>query len=111
MAHGIEHRQVVRAELQRPVDLAVRVERGIPAVGRDLIVQIRLWVRPVPLGDHDIALQALRPRRRRRDGARGDPIGPVGEHRERALPAELTHDAEHLATRLSRLQAPLPGSR
>ena len=71
-------------------------------------MEIRLRVRPVPLGDDDVALQALRPRRRRRDGARGDPIGPIGEHRERALSAELAQGAEHLAARLSRLHSPLP---
>ena len=36
---------------------------GIALVARNLVVKIRLLVRPVPLRDHDVAFDALRPRR------------------------------------------------
>ena len=58
--------QVVGAELERPVDQTVGVHRRVAAVGRHLVVQVRLRIGPVPLRDDDVALDALRPRRRRR---------------------------------------------
>ena len=64
--HRIEHRQVVGAQLERAVDRAVGVDRRVAPVGRDHVVQVRLRVGPVPLRDDDVALDALRPRRRRR---------------------------------------------
>jgi len=56
----IQDGEVVRAELGRPVDEAVAVDRGIAPVGGDLIVEIRLGVGPVPLCNDDVPLQALR---------------------------------------------------
>ena len=111
VAHRIEHRQVVGAQLEGAVDQAVGVERRIAPIGRDRVVQVGLRVGPVPLGDDDVALEALRPRRRGRHFARGDAIGPVREQRERAIAAELSEAADHLRARLPGLQAPLPRRR
>ena len=66
VAVGIEHRQVVGAQFERAVDRPVRVERGIAAIGRDDIVEVGLRIGPVPHRDDDVALEALRARRRRR---------------------------------------------
>src|SRR2546426_5604771 len=71
----------------------------------------RLRIGPVPFGDDHVALDALWPGRGRRDGTGGDPIGPVGEHRQRTLGAELTQGPDHLASGLSRLQPPQPRRR
>src|SRR6266487_2507242 len=108
VTRGIEDGQVVRAQLQRAVDLPVRVDRGIAPVGRDFVVEIGLRVGPVPLADHDVALDAAWPGWRRRHFPGGDPVGPVGEHRERAVSAELVHGGEHRAAGLSRLEAAVP---
>ena len=108
VADRIENGQVVGAELQRSVDEAVGVERGIPSVGRDLVVEIRLGVSPVPLRDDDVALESLRSRRRRRQLAFGDAIGPVGEHRQCAIFTHRVQTTGHLRAGLSRLNAPLP---
>ena len=108
VAHRIQHRQVVGAQLERAVDRAVGVERGVAAIGRDLVVQVRLRIGPVPFGDDHVALDALGARRRGRDGTGGDPIGPVGEHRQRALGAELAQGADHRASGLTRLEPPQP---
>ena len=74
-------------------------------------MEIRLRIGPVPLRDDDVALDALRPRRRRRQLAAGDAVGPVGEHRQRAVLAHRVEAAGHLRAGLSRLNAPLPGLR
>ena len=106
--HRIQHRQVIGAEFERAVDQAVRVPRRIAPVGRDLVVQIGLRIGPVPLGDHDVPFDALRTRRRRRHFAGLDPIGPVREHRERALRPELVDAAHHVRPGLARHDPPLP---
>ena len=77
-------------------------------VGRYLVVQVCLWVGPVPFGDHDIALDSLRPSRHWRYLAGGDPIGPVGEHRQRALAADLVEGKAHPGSGLPRLNPPIP---
>ena len=56
-------------------------------------MKVGLWIGPVPFCDDDVPLDALRPRRRGRHFARRDPIGPVREHRQRALATELTVEA------------------
>ena len=56
------------------------IDADIPLVRRDLIVDHPVLVVPIPLGDHDVALSALRARRRGRQLAGGNAIGPVGEH-------------------------------
>ena len=84
VAVRIEHRHVVGAQLERAVERPVGVHRRIAAIGRDHVVQVRLRIGPVPHRDDDVALDALRPRRRRRKLAGLDAVGPVGEHRESA---------------------------
>ncbi len=108
MVHRIEDGEVIRAELQRPVDQAVGVHAGIAAVAGYLVVEIRFRVGPIPLGDHEVPLHALRPRRCRRRFTGGDPVGPVREHRQGALAAELLKGAAHLAAGLSGLDPPVP---
>ena len=63
---GIEHRRVVGAQFERAVDRSVRVDPRVAPVGRDHVVQVGLRIGPVPLRDDDVALDALRPLRRRR---------------------------------------------
>ena len=109
--HGIQNGEVVVAELERAVDGTVRVDRRIAPIGRDDVVQVGLRIGPVPLSNDDVALDALRPWRRRRDLARRDAIGPVREQRERTLRAELVHPVEHLRSGLSGLYSPLPRRR
>ena len=109
VAHRVEHREIVAAQLERAVEQSVRVERRVAPVRRDDVVEIRLGIRPVPLGDDDVALESLRTLRRgRRDLARRDAVGPVGEQRERARLSEIVDRREHLRSRLSRLHASLP---
>ena len=62
---GIEPRNEVRARFRRSVDQAVRVERRIAAVGRDLVMQIAGRRVPVPLRHDEVALHAGRTRRLR----------------------------------------------
>ncbi len=100
----IEHWQVIGAELERAVDQAVRVEPGIAAIGRDLVVQIHLRVGPVPLRDDDLSLDPLRSWRRRRQLACRYAIGPVGKARH----AQVVQPVEHPLSGLPRLHATLP---
>ena len=59
-------------------------------------------VGPVPLRDDDVALHALRPRRRlARILAGGDAIGPVGKRRDHTLPAEPV-EVQHTCCRRRR---------
>ena len=107
MRRRVEHGHVVGARLEHRVHRPVRVDRGIAAIGRDEVVQVRLRVRPVPHGDDDVPLDALRARRRGRNRARRDPVGPVREHLQRARPHHVRR-AEHAAAGLTRRQPPLP---
>ena len=75
VVHRIEHRQIVAAFLGRSIDQAVRVDGRIALVGRDLVMQIGFRIGPVPLRDDDIALDALRPRRRCRPAVRRSRCG------------------------------------
>src|SRR5207247_6985281 len=63
---------------------------------------------PVPLRNDDVALGALRTRGRRRQFTGSDSVGPIGEHRERALLAHRVEAAGHLRAGLTGLNAPLP---
>ena len=108
VVHGIEHGQVVGAQLQRAVEQTVRVDARVAPVGRDDVVQVGLRIGPVPLGDDDVALDALRPTRRLRHLPGRDAVGPVGELLEHALVAELADGAHHLCAGLARLHAALP---
>ena len=66
-------------------------------------------IRPVPQRDDDVALAALRTRRR--DGrhlAAGNTVRPVRVHRKHALAAHLRHAVAHRGARLARLDALVP---
>ena len=103
----VEHGQVIGARLEHTVERTVGVDGGIAAVGRDQVVQVGLRVGPVPHGDDDVPLDALRPGRRGRNLARRDPVGPVGEHPQRAR-AHLLHRTRHGPSGLARLQPLFP---
>ncbi len=103
VANGIEHWNVIGAELERAVDQSVRVDARIPAIGRYRVVQVRFRIGPVPLRDDDIAFETTRARRRRWHLAGGDSIGPIGEHLEHAAAAEVVESCAHPAARLTRL--------
>ena len=112
VVHGIEHGQVVAALLGRSVDQTVGVDVRIALVGGDFVVQIGFWIGPIPLGDHDISLDALWPRRRLgRQFALRDPGGPVAKLLGGSLRTELSQAADHSRAGLSGLHAAHPGLR
>ncbi len=82
------------------VDEAVGVDRRLPLVGGDLVVDVGGLPRPLPHGQHQVALDALRPRRGVGHLAGGDTVAPVGEHRQAAVAAEAVEDAAHLRAAL-----------
>ena len=66
------------------------------SVGRE-VVQVGRGPAPVPQCQHDIALDALRPRRlRKRQFAFGDPVGPVAEILECQLRVEAADRIDHV---------------
>src|SRR5262245_35308830 len=74
----IEDRNDIDAKLCRAVHRAVGVNGWIATVGGDKVVQVMFVVEPVPSGDDDVALHALRSRwLGMGQFALGDPIGPV----------------------------------
>ena len=80
----IEHRQMIGRVFRRAVERTVGVDRRIALVGRNQVVKIMLLIAPIPGRDHDIALDAGRPRRLgERQFAVGDAVGPVAEIFER----------------------------
>ena len=83
----IERPQVALADIDAP-DLAVRIQRRVPFVGRDVVVNVAVVLPPGPLGDHHVALDAGRPRRRGRHLTGGDAGVPVGEALAQDLLAE-----------------------
>ena len=104
----IEHRDVVGAQLERAVQQTVRIDRRLAAIRRHHVVQVRLRIRPIPHRDHDVALDALRPWRRRRHFAAVDAIGPIGEEQQRALLAHIVDAVQHLRAGLARGEPALP---
>ena len=102
-----DHQRVLRD--RDAVDQPVRVDRGLPLVGSDLVVDVRRLVGPLPHGEHQVALGALRPGRRGRHLAGGDALAPVGVHRETAVAAEAVHDRAHLRAALPEPEAVVPG--
>ena len=109
VAHRVHDRHVLCARLQRSVNGSVCIDCRIALVRHDLIMAIGLRIGPVPQRHDDVPLLALRPgRRHRRQLASGNPIGPVGEHRQRALPADLGKLGVHPGASLSRLNPPIP---
>ena len=106
----IDHRQVVVCCFERAVNRAVRIDGGIALVRRNLVVQIRLRVRPVPHRHDDVAFLAGGSRRSNaRNLAPGNPVGPVGKHGQRALAPHLSDSGAHGPAGLSRLDATIPG--
>src|SRR6516225_11957296 len=71
-------------------------------------MEVRLRIGPVPLRDDEVALEALRPGRRGRNFAAGDPVRPIGEHCDRAILAQCVEAAGHLLAGLPGLNATLP---
>ena len=112
VVHRIEDRQVVGGELGRPIDQSVAVDGRIAFVGERQVVQVMLGVRPVPHRHHDIALDAGRPRRRRARQLAGlDAIGPIRQRRQMAAARrqQRRHVGDHGQAGRPRLQAPRPG--
>ena len=96
VVHRIQNGQVIRADFGRAVQRAVRVQSWIPLVGRDLIVQIHMWISPVPHRDNNVTLETLWSGWFRRNCAAGDAIGPVRVHLQ-STGAECVHSAGHVA--------------
>src|SRR3954470_15353991 len=72
-------------------------------------MQIRFFVRPVPLGDDDVSLDALWPLGRLRgDFTVCNPRGPICELGGCSLRSELGEPADHCVACLSRLYAAQP---
>ena len=106
---GVEHRQVVGAFFQGTVDFAIGVDGGVAPVGGDQVMEIGGGIGPVPLGDDHVALQSLGPRRRRRQFAGGDAVGPVGEHADGAFHSQAGQGADHGFSGLTGQDAARPG--
>ena len=109
VSHRVQDGHVIRAGLERSVDRAVGVDRGIALVGGSLVVEIRRRIGPVPLRDHDVTLFTLWSGRNRRHFAGGDPIGPIREHLQRPRGAQSVEPTHHAAAGLPGLNAPSPG--
>ena len=108
MRHRVEDRQLVVRDVHA-VDRTIRVDAGVSLVGRDLIVHVVDLGAPFPQRDDDVALDTLRAWRRRRHGARGNPVTPAGEHLQAPLAAEPAHDVGHLRPALPHLHPMVPG--
>ena len=94
------------APYNKPLALTVA---GIPPIGSRQIVQVRLAVRPVAHRGDDIALNAARTLRLRcRYFTGGDAIGPIRQIVNRNPGKGPLHDVDHLAARLTGLQASQP---
>ena len=90
VAHRINNRHIIRSGLERSVNEAIRVDRGIPLVARDFIVEIGFRVGPIPHRDHNVSFFPLRPRRLNRRQLTGcNSICPLGVHLQGTLPANL----------------------
>src|ERR1051325_6202078 len=76
MPNRVEHGNEVGAELGCTVNQSIGVHRWIALVARDFVVEILLGRGPVPLVDHYVPLDALRPGRGRRQFAGRYAVGP-----------------------------------
>ena len=73
----------------RSIDQAVCVDGRISLVRGNLVMQVGRGGGPVPNRQDDIALDALRPRRRHRwQFAGGNPVRPIGKQRQGAIRVE-----------------------
>ena len=98
----IEDWREIRALLGRPVDQAVCVDGGISLVRGNLVMQVGCRGGPIPYQQDDIALDALRPwRRRRRQFTGGNPVRPIGKQRQGAIRVEPPDRIDHGAARLA----------
>ncbi len=78
MRGRVERPEIALADVDAP-HLAIRIQRRVALVGRDVVVDVAQFLSPGPLRDDDIALDADRARRRRRHLAAGDSPRPVGK--------------------------------
>ena len=107
--HRVEHRQIIAALLGRSINQAIRVHLGIALVGGDFVVQVSLGIGPIPLRDDDVALDALRARRRvRGQFAVLDARGPIAELFRGSLGAEVRQAVHHERGGLPGLHAARP---
>ena len=90
------------------VDRAAGIHRRLTAIGRDLVVHERVIGAPVPQRDDDVALDAFRPRRRRRHFASCNAIGPVRKYFQRWLFALRLEHRVHRGPAHAGAEAPLP---
>ena len=105
----VEDRHDVGRILGRAEQRAVGVDGRVAAVARDEVVQIVLLVEPVPGGDDDVALDALRPLRLRlRQLALGDAVRPLAVILERHAAELAGQEVDHLLAGLAGLHAPHP---
>ena len=108
--HRIENRNDVGGVFRRAEQRAVAVDRRVALVGRNLVVQIMLVVGPVPRGDDDVALDALRPLRFVFGQlALGDAVGPFGEIFDRRRGEIAGDEVDHQRAGLAGLHAARPG--
>src|SRR4029453_9249897 len=95
--------------LEGSIDRAVGIYRRIPLVARDLVVEIRLRISPIPHCHDDVSFLSLRPRRLVEwQLTSSNPIGPVAPHGPGALPTHLGEPGVHAAAGLTGLNPPLP---
>ena len=106
----IQHHELAVAGRDR-IDAAVGVHGRMVLVGRGFVVHERMVVAHVPQGHDEVALDALRARRRRRHFALGDAFGPVGVGLERSLLALVVEHAVHRGAAHAGAEPPFPGLR
>ena len=109
MRLGVEDRHHVGRVFGRAVHRPVRIHSRIATVRGDQVVQVSLGLAPFPGRDHDVALEALRPRRLgMRQLALGDAVGPVGKILERRTAEPSGKRVHHVLGGLARLHATHP---
>ena len=109
--HRIQNRHVVRAELRGAVDQAECVDRGLASIGHGQIVDVVLRREPVVHGDDEVALHAVRSRRRRhRQLAGADAIRPLRQAAQvsAVVGVEGPDGPDHRAAARPRLEPPRP---
>ena len=107
---GIEDRIVVGRVFGRADQRTVGIDGRMAPIRCDQVVQVFLGVAPVPGGDHDVALDAFRPRRLGlRQLALGDAVGPFAVMLERRAAEASGQLVGHHLAGLTRLHAAHPG--
>ena len=105
----VQYRQVVGTVFQGAVNFTVGVDRGVPTVRRNQVMQVGGGIGPVPLSDHHVTLQPLGPLRSRGQLTGRDAIGPVGVHFQGPAVPHTSQDTGHEAAGLARANPPVPG--